>query len=225
MSSTSIGTVLATLMRKFDLNALDLERHTGVPSSTIYRLLKNKDGNPTVDVLKKLASFFQVTVSQLIGEDPIGSKYIPLIPSTEILHYLNASSRIASKYPTVPIDFPLSAKCFATYVQDDLMEPFLLFNSIVIIDPERKISHKDFVLYSKDRNGVPQIRQIIKDGEDIYLKALNSNFPFAVVKGKNIKKFTFIGVIIHYRTNLYTLKNERILSEENIIIKTAQNND
>lgn len=55
----SISNVLSELLKKYNLNALELERLTGVPSSTIYRLLKDKDGNPTIEVLKKLASFFK----------------------------------------------------------------------------------------------------------------------------------------------------------------------
>ncbi|STP13916.1 helix-turn-helix domain-containing protein [Legionella bozemanae] len=53
----SIGDVLSELLKKYNLNALELERLTGVPSSTIYRLLKDKGGNPTIDVLKSYLLF------------------------------------------------------------------------------------------------------------------------------------------------------------------------
>lgn len=213
MSITSIASVLTTLMKKFDLNALDLEKHTGVPSSTIYRLLKNKDGNPTVEVLKKLSTFFQVTVSQLIGEEPVGVKQVPRIPAMAILKFLNASVEEKSTYQTIPIDFPLGSKSFATEVLDDLMEPFILMNSIVIIDPEKDISHKDFVLFIKKKNNLPQIRQVIKDGSEFYLKVLNTNFLLKAIKVMNADEFNFIGVIVHYRTNLFTLEKNRIENE------------
>ncbi len=214
MSTTSISFVLTALIKKFGLNALELEKHTGVPSSTIYRLLKKRDGNPTVEVLKKLATFFQITVSQLIGEEPIGVKQAPLIPAMEVLNFLSASVEEKSKYQTIPIDFPLSSKSFATYVQDDLMEPFILMNSIIIIDPEREMRHKDFILFVKKNDSHPQVRQVIKDGSTIYLKALNSNFPIDLVKVKNLSEFNFIGVIVHYRTNLFTLEKTAINSDQ-----------
>lgn len=198
----SIGDVLSELLKKYNLNALELERLTGVPSSTIYRLLKDKGGNPTIDVLKKLSSFFQVTVSQLIGEDPIGCKQIPFIKPMDIFCFLDSSQDRNLEIDSVPIDFPLSSKCFATLSQDNMMEPFILVNSIVIVDPERKITNKDFVLLIKSKNEKPIIRQIISDGDDFYLKVLNSNFPVELKK-IDLKNYFFIGVIVHYRTNLF----------------------
>ncbi|MCW8385503.1 XRE family transcriptional regulator [Legionella pneumophila serogroup 1] len=198
----SIGDVLSELLKKYNLNALELERLTGVPSSTIYRLLKDKSGNPTIEVLKKLSSFFQVTVSQLIGEDPIGCKQIPLIQPPEIHSFLNSPQDRKFEVDSIPIDLPLSSKCFATLSQDNMMEPFILVNSMVIVDPEREITNKDFVLLIKNKNEKPIIRQIISDEDDFYLKILNSNFPVELKK-INLKDYLFVGVIVHYRTNLF----------------------
>ncbi|STX44780.1 HTH-type transcriptional regulator [Legionella donaldsonii] len=200
----SIDFVLAELLEKFNLNVLELERMTGVPSSTIYRLLKNKNGNPTIEVLKKLSSFFQITVSQLIGEEPIDCKQIPLIQPTEICSFLKLSQEGRTQFNTIPIEFPTNNRCFATFSQDNMMEPFILVNSIVIIDPERDITNKDFVLLIKNENDSPKIRQIISDGEDFYIKILNSNFPIQI-KRINLNAYTFKGVIVHYRTNLFDM--------------------
>lgn len=201
----SIGDVLSELLKKYNLSALELERLTGVPSSTIYRLLKDKGGNPTIEILKKLSSFFQITVSQLIGEEPIGCKQIPLIQPSNIYSFINSPKDSKLELDSIPIDFPLSSKCFATLSQDNMMEPFILVNSIVIVDPEREVANKDFVLLIKNKNENPIIRQIISDGDDFYLKILNSNFPFELKK-INLKNYLFIGVIVHYRTNLFDFR-------------------
>lgn len=200
----SIAIVLSELIKKFGLNALEIERLTGVPASTIYRLLKS-DGNPTIEVLKKLASFFQITVSQLIGEEPIGCKQIPLIPTLEVSNFFKFSQDEKTKFDTIPIDFPINQRSFATICQDNTMEPFILKNSIVIIDPDREITNKDFVFLIKKDQEQPRIRQIISDGENFYLKILNSDFPVELTK--IIKQdYMFIGVIVHYRTNLFDFK-------------------
>ena len=94
------------LLKKYNLNALELEQLTGVPASTIYRLLKDKSGNPTIDILKKLSSFFQITVSQLIGEDPIGCKQIPLIQPLDIHSFFKSPQNRGIESNTIPIDFP-----------------------------------------------------------------------------------------------------------------------
>jgi SOS-response transcriptional repressor LexA len=198
----SISNVLSELLKKYNLNALELERLTGVPSSTIYRLLKDKNGNPTIEVVKKLSCFFQITVSQLIGEDPFGCKQIPLVQPSNIFSFIKSSQTLKDELDSVPIDFPLSDKCFATLSKDNMMEPFILVNSIVIVDPDRDITNKDFVLIIKSDNDKPMIRQIISDGDDFYLKILNSNFPVDLKK-INLGHYEFIGVIVHYRTNLF----------------------
>ncbi|HAT9637081.1 TPA: helix-turn-helix domain-containing protein, partial [Legionella pneumophila subsp. pneumophila] len=189
------------LIKKFGLNALEIERLTGVPASTIYRLLKS-DGNPTIEVLKKLATFFQITVSQLIGEEPIGCKQIPLVPALEVANFFKLNPEEKSKFDSIPIDFPLNQRSFASICQDNTMEPFILKNSIVIIDPDREITNKDFVFLIKKDNDQPRIRQLISDGENYYLKILNSDFPVELTKIIK-QEYTFIGVIVHYRTNLF----------------------
>ncbi|MBA3284989.1 MAG: helix-turn-helix domain-containing protein [Nitrosopumilus sp.] len=198
----SIGNVLTELIKKYNLNVLELERMTGVPSSTLYRLLKNKDGNPTIEVLKKLSCFFHITVSQLIGEEPIGCRQIPLIKSDEVINFFRFSQAEKSKLQTIPIDFPVNNNCFATFSQDNMMEPFILINSIVVVDPDREISNKDFVFLIKHKSKFIKIRQIISDGDEYYLKILNSNFPLDFTKF-NMNEYDFVGTIIHYRTNLF----------------------
>lgn len=204
----STGNVLSDLLKKFNLNALELERMTGVPSSTIYRLLKNKGGNPTIDVLKKLSSFFQITVSQLIGEEPIGLTQVPLISPYDIYEFTHSNNLIKENIKSIPIDFPVSDKCFATVSQDSMMEPFILVNSIVIIDPKKEPSNKDFILLIENQKTLPKIRQVIFDGNDVYLKALNSNYSIELKKYKK-NDYIFAGILIQYRTNLFNVENNQ----------------
>jgi len=202
----SISYVLSELIKKYNLNALELERMTGVPASTIYRLLKKNDGNPTIEVLKKLSGFFHITVSQLIGEEPLGCNQIPLVPTVDVYSYSQLPLNKKPMLTTIPVDFPLSGKCFATYTQDNMMEPFILMNSIVVVDPEKELSNKDFVLLIPKNSTTPKIRQIISDGDEYFLKILNSNFPVEFTKLFK-KDYLFIGVIVHYRTNLFDINN------------------
>jgi transcriptional regulator with XRE-family HTH domain len=216
---SSFGHVLSTLMKKYGLSGQELERLAGVSSSNIYRVLKN-GGNPTIDVLKKLASFFQITVSQLIGEEPLGSKQIPLIPPTEVRKYLHLKKEDKGNYPTIKVDFDLNPKCFATYSEDNMMEPFILINSIIIIDPDRELSNNDFVfIINKNEKERPKIREIIRDGSDFYFKVLNPNYQLPLTNMSQ-DKYEFVGVIIHYRTNLFNLNQAEIISD----IPFQQNN-
>ena len=63
---------LAALMKdKGAMSDNELARQTGINQTTISRLLKGKIADPGVDKLCKLADYFGVTLSQLIGEKPI----------------------------------------------------------------------------------------------------------------------------------------------------------
>ncbi len=63
---------LSFLIKKYNLKCFGIGAVDRRAASTIYRLLNKKDGNPTIEVLKKLAHIFLITVSQLIGEEPLG---------------------------------------------------------------------------------------------------------------------------------------------------------
>jgi SOS-response transcriptional repressor LexA len=93
------------------------------------------------------------------------------------------------------------------------MEPFILINSIVIVDPEREISNKDFVLLIENENKIPKIRQLVSDGGEFYLKVLNSNFPIEFKK-LNINDYHFIGSIVHYRTNLFDIGKKDMIHSD-----------
>lgn len=188
-------------MKKYGVNALDLDRLTGVPSSTTYRILKNKAGNPTIEVLKKLSSFFQITVSQLIGEEPFGNKHIPVINTANLAQFLTSEFNTSLTDRTISVDLPLDNKCFATFAHDSLMEPYIIKKSIVIIDPNKELETRDFALLLRKNQQSPKIRQIIKNDYDIYLKVLNTEFPIPLELFIP-EDYSFIGCIVHYRTNL-----------------------
>ncbi len=57
-----------------------------------------------------------------------------------------------------------------------MLEPFILTNSIIIIDSNREQKNKDFLNLVRP-NGPALVRQLISDGETSYLKTLNKDFP------------------------------------------------
>ncbi|MCW8451907.1 S24 family peptidase [Legionella quinlivanii] len=197
----SIGKIIDGLMHTYNINALELERLTGIPSSTIYRLLKGKNINPTIEILKKLANFFHITVSQLIGEESLNETQIPILSSLDIEAFIinNYSSNENHKF--VSVDFPVSPICFATVAEDNMMEPFIMAGSLIIVDPAKHITAKDFIVILKKDQGKPKIRQAIVDGDEIYLKTINPDFS-KELELFDKTNYMFCGCVIHYRTNL-----------------------
>lgn len=82
MTQPTIKGVLAELMKRNDINAhqlaLKLSEIDPAPPElkkdlqpTIWRILNIPDYAPTLPTLKVLASYFKLTISQLLGETPL----------------------------------------------------------------------------------------------------------------------------------------------------------
>ena len=64
-------TLLKALMALADENAYGLESRSGVPQATINRFLTGKHGDPRPPTVRKLASAYGLTESQLRGDAPL----------------------------------------------------------------------------------------------------------------------------------------------------------
>jgi len=183
-----IGKNITMLMAACDVGATELSQATGLPCSTISRLRSNTtDFSPNLCSLIPIAEFFCISLSQLIGEEPISSeKYgtfkpqrirkfpIPLLNSETIASYLQ--NKNAANVPHINIDLAVSPESFAYSISGNAMEPQFPDNTIIIIDPEFTPENLDHVLVIPNGKKIPVFRQIFRDGEEAYLKTLNPTF-------------------------------------------------
>jgi transcriptional regulator with XRE-family HTH domain len=65
----NLSKILSKLMEENGIDDAILARNTGVPAATIARLRANPKANPTASTLRPLAKFFNLSVSQLLGDD------------------------------------------------------------------------------------------------------------------------------------------------------------
>jgi transcriptional regulator with XRE-family HTH domain len=65
-----LSTILKRLLFKKDMKPVDLARELNMPQPTIHRLVTGKSTRPYKSSLEPIAKYFDVTVDQLIGEDP-----------------------------------------------------------------------------------------------------------------------------------------------------------
>lgn len=194
-----------------NIDATTLAQQTGLPCSTISRLRSNTtEFSPNLSSLLPIAEFFNVTLSQLIGEEPISKKTlggfklsiskkspIPVLNAENILEYL--SSNNANDAPLINIDIPLSEKSFAYPIQGNAMDPQFPDKTLLIIDPEIEPENLDHVLVIPNGKRIPIFRQILIDGEDKYLRTLNPAFNEFVKTNEETHRI--IGVMIQSRRN------------------------
>lgn len=208
----SFSAIIKNLMRECGIREAELARQTGLPQTTINRLLLGETHDPRANTLIPIATFFGVTVGQLLGQEPLNSERIagtfnptnrnawtsiPVIEWNEAIGWLfkknkytpnSHKSWITTEKEVGPNSFALRTLSF--------MEPRFRKNSIVIVDPDSTYSDGLFVIVSIN-NTEPTIRRIVKDGDEIYLKKLYG-------KEEPIKKHnrdTIIGTIIETRIN------------------------
>ncbi|MCP8367171.1 helix-turn-helix transcriptional regulator [Clostridioides difficile] len=62
-----IGDNISHILRKRDIKPYKLAKELNIDISGLYKLLKNKNSNPTVDTLIKLADYLDITLDELVG--------------------------------------------------------------------------------------------------------------------------------------------------------------
>ncbi|MEX2841223.1 helix-turn-helix domain-containing protein [Clostridioides difficile] len=55
------------MLRKRDIKPYKLAKELNIDISGLYKLLKNKNSNPTIDTLIKLADYLDITLDELVG--------------------------------------------------------------------------------------------------------------------------------------------------------------
>jgi SOS-response transcriptional repressor LexA len=193
-----VSSILKQLMKAEHVDAAELAEHTGIPQTTINRIRSNPKSNPTLSSLIPIASYFSVTVSQLVGDEPLpphrllgeqGAKKrswssIPLITWDQTTEWQKHSEDLKKDANTqwVYTDVTASDKCFAVSMRGDSMVPRFQEGTLLVLEPSLTPHNRDFVLVLLKGQKEPIFRQIFIDGAESYLKALNTDF-------KEIKSF------------------------------------
>jgi transcriptional regulator with XRE-family HTH domain len=199
---------LNLLMAKTRINASELARQTGVPASTIKKIRSRNNINPTLATLLPLARKFSINVSQLIGDTEIPAQETKRIQNHEsnetylpLLTWRDAATRPNlpnNKQSSSGISYKTYGKqCFTLVIEEDNWEGFTK-ESIIIIDPESAIEHKDFALVHKEGTNVPALRQVLHDDGNIYLKPIVRDYNIAILTPQH----RFIGVVVETRKKL-----------------------
>ena len=135
------------------LTSTDLGKNTGVTTSTIHSLLK-------------IAEFFNITVSELIGEIEISShSKVPLIDWKD-LQSISTAEPIGSMFVK-----NAETGCFCVKIEQNLGR--IEGNGVVIVNPALDFKNNDLILVIKDKINIPAVKKITKEGADNFLISLN----------------------------------------------------
>ena len=69
MSKRTVSTVLNELLVRHRISAMALHRSTGVPQSTLSRILSGKIADPSDRHISRIAEYFRISTDRLRGRD------------------------------------------------------------------------------------------------------------------------------------------------------------
>ena len=207
-----VSRVIKQLMTECGIIEAELARQTGLPQTTINRLLLSESLDPRANTLIPIAKFFGVTVGQLLGIEPINPNRImgtvnltnksawSIIP---IIGWDKAQSWVFQQNSITPnnhadwitTEKDISKDSFGLKTLN-FMEPRFKRGSTVIIDPHHEYQDGNFVIISIN-NAEATVRRVLKDGADIYLRKLyGSEEPT-----QKLSSDVIIGTIVETRIN------------------------
>ena len=199
---------LKGLMAEIHISESELARRTSIGQPVIHRIASGETDNPKVATLSPIANFFAISISQLIGDEPLpehrlpgtfnpgvsGWMQIPLLTWEQAVEWPDLKDH-SKPTQSISTDMTLSAHAYALVVRDTTMEPRFPEGTILVIDPSLEPRDRDYGIVYVEGNKLPTFKQILIDGDATYLKPLNPDFKTVLLD----KKHKFLGVMVQAR--------------------------
>lgn len=214
MAQNKFGEILTKLMKECYLDDASLSKKVDIPVPTIARLRNSSNSNPTISTLAPLASFFNISIDQLIGRSELPSTrvpgtynevtqvstFLPVIPWNEIQLFLSNKSAIKHNFIRwAPTELKVQDNSFFTKVITDSFGFTLKKNSFLLITNDCNYKDGDLVILKKKNKEIIVPQQIVCDSDITYIKSTNPE-----IKGTKIltNDYEVLGKILEVRFNL-----------------------
>lgn len=205
-----LSNILTFLIKQAHISESELARKIKVPRATINRLVLGKTPDPRASTLNAIAAYFNVSVDQLLGKQPLflddnkalilnNHISIPIIAWKETKDWENVINQLKPDrhFDWITIDPSVDQAKFAIRINGESMWPQFQTNTILIIAPEKKEKNKDFVIAYIKKSDEIVFRQLIVEDRYKFLKAINNIFP--TIQFEDSDKI--IGVVIQTRNH------------------------
>lgn len=193
---------LYLLLKKERITEAELSRKSGVSQQQCNHILTGRTLNPQIDTIVKLSNFFNVTVGQLIGAEPINIQgktasfsLIPILSGKSIVSWVHQGELPISQtnLSWVSCDIEPGFRAYAIRI-DASHEPLYEENSTLIVKLNKCYTIGSHVVVSFDGFSISIRSYAIEEG-NIYL--------LPVLKGQPKKKYEpsylLLGTVIETR--------------------------
>lgn len=193
------GACLKELMQASDIDDTMLASATQVAKSNISRLKNDPQSNPTLATLKPIADYFNITVSQLLGEVPLKRsasrrQKVPILSLDTVGAYRKGTITEACDWFTTEVK--VSKDAFAIRIDDSDIASVFPAKTHLLIDSRDSYPTNCYVLIFEGEEKVPVFRQYIKDGQHIILKSLKAELSLTHALDDSI---LIVGMVLEVR--------------------------
>lgn len=174
----------------------ELSRRTGIPQTTIHRILSGQIKESKPSTLKPIAAYFKLSLAQLQGDEAISSnknpsplqsmgtpaKLIPLITweLATVWKKRHKNYKHESTSGWVATNKSVGAAAYGLTIQGNSMAsshgPSFEDGCEIVVDPDRTPKHGDFVVVKQNDKPNAILRQLSIEGGSLDLLPLNPRY-------------------------------------------------
>jgi transcriptional regulator with XRE-family HTH domain len=180
---SQLSQILRRLLFEKNMKVIDLARGIDMHVPTAHRIVTGKSTRPFKSSLEAMATYLEVSVAQLIGDEPLStditanSKSLAINEHTKnipLIHWQSLDNEISLETAESSLLVThVSEKSFALTMPDYSMEPLFQKDSTLIFDPEVSITDRNYLLVKLCASNNYIFRQLLIDGEQKLIKSLN----------------------------------------------------
>ncbi|MBA2648091.1 MAG: LexA family transcriptional regulator [Legionella sp.] len=188
--------------RENKLTPAALARKLKIPTNKITRILNGDVTDPKASTLLQIASYFGITIEQLLGLETItrerdfgqqaATKTLP------IYEFSNSNQLTKDWYRWKSNE--IDGVYYALAIDTDLYEPTFPINSLLIVNAHIMPDDRAYVVLKKTDS--PQhysIKKYVLEGDQIYLYPINPKLPIEIFD-KNIHTVAGVILEVHLRS-------------------------
>lgn len=189
MTTNQLSYTLRCLMFKANIKTTQLARLIHLPQPTVHRIVTGTSINPHQSSLEAIANYFNISVAQLKGLEPIehitahaggniqtSFKAVPLLEWNQPVLWAEHPAHFhETSRGSIYTDAKISNHAYALILRDAAMEPQFPVGTILIIDRNKAVSNNCYVIIKPQHANTVLFRQLLIDGSQQYAKPLHPN--------------------------------------------------
>lgn len=196
-------TLDALIHRDGKLSPAALARKLGIPTNKITRILNGDVTDPKASTLLQIASYFGISIEQLLGLEAItpqgeagalrASRLVPVFAMSD------SDNQQTPKEWYRWAENGMEADYYVLSVDSDLYEPTFPQNCLIIINPQLIPEDRAYIAVKKQPGSHCSIKKYVVDGNQIYLYPINPKLPVEIY---DETLYTISGVIVEVHQKL-----------------------